>query len=257
MDKFLTVGNGGLPFVLDDFRWFLGQATGGNQGIYQSLNHILRAYGDDFIVQGVVASGITPNIAITEGWIMLAGELLKVDAQTGIDTTTEDSFTKVITFDTAGNKTFRNGALIDTFQQNRGVVNSLAGTLDFNGDRIGDKIAELLSLSWTNIDDFEADIQAGTPAPQVRKVNDNNIQLRGEIERTTQATIVGSAHIATLPAGFFPSVTRFFKILTLESANNIGIAEINSSGELRLRGDLTPITISTVGLFLDDITLSL
>jgi len=97
-DRLLTTGTGGFPLVLDDLRFFLGQATSGNHGIYQMLNNSLREYGDNFIVQGVVNSGTTPNIAITEGWIMLAGELVKVDAQTGIDTTSEDSFTKVITF---------------------------------------------------------------------------------------------------------------------------------------------------------------
>lgn len=138
MDKFITTGNGGNPIVLDDVRFFLGQIVSGNHGIYQALNNMLRGYGDNFIVQGVVASGVTPNIAITEGWIMLAGELLKVDAQTGIDTTSEDSFTKVSTFNAAGNKTFRNGAIIDTYEQNRGVVNSLAGTLDFDGNTFAD-----------------------------------------------------------------------------------------------------------------------
>jgi len=133
MDRFITLNNGGLPFVLNDFRWFLGQIVAGNEGLYQALDNHLRGFGDNFIVQGVVTSGTTPNIAITEGWIMLDGELLKVDAQTGIDTTSEDSFTKVSTFDTTGNKTFRNAANIDTYEKNRGVVNVLAGSLAFNG----------------------------------------------------------------------------------------------------------------------------
>lgn len=138
MDRFITTGNGGNPVVLDDLRWFLGQAAAGNHAIYQALDNMLRGFGDNFIVQGVVASGVTPNIAITEGWIMLAGELLKVDAQTGIDTTSEDSFTKVSTFNSTGQKTFRNAAVIDTYEENRGVVNSLAGTLDYNGNTLSD-----------------------------------------------------------------------------------------------------------------------
>lgn len=255
-DRFITTGNGGNPIVLDDVRWLLGQATSGNHGIYQMLNNSLREYGDNFIVQGVVASGTTPNIAITEGWIMLAGELVKVDAQTGIDTSTEDSFSKVITFDSAGLKTFRNAATVNTYQKNRGVVDTLAGTLDYNGARIGDKISSLLSESWTNIDDYQSDYTDGSVSPQVRKVNDNNIQLRGRVNKTAGATILASSHILTLPTGFFPGVTRFFKIFSLETTNNISFAEINPSGELRLRGDLSNILVSANGIILDDITIS-
>ena len=257
MDKFLTIGNGGLPLVLDDFRFFLGQTTGGNHGIYQVLNNILREYGSDFIVQGVVNSGVTPNIAITEGWIMLAGELVKVDAQTSIDTSTEDSFTKVITFNSAGNKTFRNAANIDTFQQNRGVVNVLAGALKFNGDRIGDKIAQLLSLAWTDIDDFESGFLGGFVDPQIRKVNDNNIQLRGVVKKTLGITTGSNIHVFTLPTGFFPAENRFSNIISFETANNRSIVEINTSGEFRIRGDLQNLTVSGNGISLDNITVSL
>lgn len=148
-DRLITTGNGGHPWVLNDFRWALGQIAAGNQGIYQAINNMLRGFGDNFIVQGVVASGTTPNIAITEGWIMLAGELLKVDAQTGIDTTSEDSFTKVTTNDTTGAKTYLNGATVQTYQKNRGVVDSLAGTLDYNGNTLSD-LRSIADVSGTD-----------------------------------------------------------------------------------------------------------
>ena len=96
MDKLKTISTGGFPFVLDDIRQFLGRLSG-SQGIYQAFNNLLRGFGDNFIVQGVVASGSSPSVAITEGWVLLNGELIKVDAQTGINTTTNNKFVKVTT----------------------------------------------------------------------------------------------------------------------------------------------------------------
>ena len=132
MDKFKTIGLGGLPLVLDDLRWFFGRLGSPNEGIYQAFNNLLRGFGDNFIVQGVVASGSSPNVAITEGWVLLDGELIKVDAQTGIDTTTDNKFVKVTTFDSRGNKTFQNATVEDTYEKNRAVVQGTTGNLDFD-----------------------------------------------------------------------------------------------------------------------------
>ena len=132
MDKLKTTGIGGFPFILDDIRQFLGRLTSpANHGIYQALNNLLRGFGEDFIVQGVVASGSSPNIAITEGWVILAGELIKVDAQTGIST--NNTFVKVTTFDSRGNKDFQNGTTNDTYEKNRALATGTGGNLAFDG----------------------------------------------------------------------------------------------------------------------------
>ncbi len=134
--------------TLDDFRFFLGRLTAPNHGIYQAFNNILRGYGDDFIVQGCIASGAVGTTSITEGWIMLAGELMKVDAQGPFDSATENTFTKVTTFDSRGNKDFQNGSNDDTYEQNRGVISGSAGTLRFDGDRFAElNIAETLDAA--------------------------------------------------------------------------------------------------------------
>ncbi len=137
MDKLKTSAVGGFPFVLDDIRQFLGRLSG-SQGIYQAFNNLLRGFGDNFIVQGAVASGSSPNVAITEGWVILDGELVKVDAQTGINTSTDNKFVKVTTFDSRGNKAFQNGSIEDTYEKNRAVVQGTTGNLDFDGDTFSD-----------------------------------------------------------------------------------------------------------------------
>lgn len=146
MNNFITHNNGGLPLVLDDVRWFLGQldsdstVDSSGAGIYQALNNLLRTFGDNFIVQGCVFS----SPAMTEGWIMLDGELLKVDANADIGANTH--FSKVTTYDSAGNKTFQNATSIDTYAKYRGVVNAGSGNLEYNGDTILDVVKEGIEL---------------------------------------------------------------------------------------------------------------
>lgn len=137
MDKLKTSALGGFPFVLDDIRQLLGRLTSpANHGIYQAFNNILGGFGTDFIVQGCVVSGSTGAFSITEGWILLSGELIKVDAQGPFDEAVNGTFTKVTTFDSRGNKEFLNGSIADTYEKNRGVISGVAGTLAFDGNTL-------------------------------------------------------------------------------------------------------------------------
>ena len=191
MNKLKTTGLGGFPFVLDDIRQFLGRLSG-SEGIYQAFNNILGGFGDNFIVQGVVASGSSPNVAITEGWLLLDGEFIKVDAQTGIDTTTDNKFVKKTTFDPRGNKTFQNGTIEDTYEINRAVVEGTSGNLAFDGDAIGIWQEEDFDAS-----DFTSDVGTWT-------VTDPNTEIRtfllGKL-MTVNITIIASI-IAAGPTGF-------------------------------------------------------
>jgi len=140
LNKLLTNNTkvGGFPLVLDDLRWFLGQLTAPNQqGIYQAFNNLLRGFGDDFIIQGCVLGGVSGAFTLTEGWILLDGELLKVDAQAAFDQAINNTFVKVTTFDSRGNKTFQNAAIEDTYEKNRANISGSSGNLSFIGDKLG------------------------------------------------------------------------------------------------------------------------
>ncbi len=133
MNKFITTDNGGLPLVLDDIRWFMGQNSTLPAGVYQAFNGLLLTFGTDFIISGCEnPSGNTINA----GWIMLGSEILRVDAHSKSDT----YYAKVTTNDATGNKTFQSGSLVDTYQKNRGVVNAASGNLAFNGLRLEDVV---------------------------------------------------------------------------------------------------------------------
>ena len=137
MDKFKTFpAVGGLPLVLDDLRWFFGRLGTPNEGMYQAFNNLLRGFGNNLIVQGITVAGSSPTLAISEGWVILNGELLKVDNQFNINTSTDNTFVKVTTFDSRGNKQFQNGSTSDTYEKNRAVVQGTAGSLRFDGDTL-------------------------------------------------------------------------------------------------------------------------
>ncbi len=148
MDKLKTTNVGGFPLVLDDLRWFFGRLGAPNDGIYQAFNNILRGYGDDFIVQGCIEGGAPGAITLTEGWVMLGGELIKVDAQAAFDEATENTFVKATTFDSRGLKAFQNGSSDDTYEKNRASISGSGGSLAFNGIRFAEmNVAETLNAS--------------------------------------------------------------------------------------------------------------
>ena len=122
MDKLvLPIPSNGFPFNNDDIRFFLGIAPY-SDGIYQALEGILAAYSSNMIVSGCGVSGSD----IAEGWVMLGGELIKVDAHTS----TDDYFEKVTTYNATGNKQTQTGGLEDSYQQNRATASASSGTLE-------------------------------------------------------------------------------------------------------------------------------
>jgi len=84
-----------------------------------------------------VVSGSNPTKSLTEGWIYLGGELLKVDAISAtLDTATNDFYEKVPTFDVTGDKTAQNGTAIQAYQKNRGTITTNSGNLASEGLRL-------------------------------------------------------------------------------------------------------------------------
>lgn len=157
MNRFKTKTlNGGLPFLLNDLRWILGQEGYATAGLYKVLEGYLNSFGTDFIISGCVAAG-APG-AITEGWIFLGGEIIKVDAHTGTDVYYE----KITdTYHADGNKTFQDGTTNNTYQKIRAKCTAVAGVLKYNGDtwdkKINDKFGTRLLRKVIEIGDWDMD----------------------------------------------------------------------------------------------------
>ena len=183
MDKFIKTDTGGLPLRLDDFIWEQGELDASNYGIYQALQAQLNRYGTDYIVEGCSYSA--PNL--TSGWIMLGGELLRVDAQVG----TDNYFSKVSTFDARGDKTFKDSSSQSTYQVNRGVLNAASGSLNITtAERLPDKIVQDIAANTT--EQFAA---SNIPNLDASKINSGTFASARIPQATT--TLLGGAELAT------------------------------------------------------------
>ena len=158
MNIFKTTDNGGLPFVLDDIRFeqeavreaFFGLTT--SWGITQADSYVLNG--------AVVTAGGGGTYDITEGFIVLAGEIFKVDTQT----TASVPFGQFLqweieeTNDPAGLKTFFSAASFDTYTIRRLKANVVGIVTTLNAlttKTIHQKIAAntaVINGVWTNYD---------------------------------------------------------------------------------------------------------
>lgn len=212
MDKFITTDNGGTPHVLDDFRWFMGQESG-SEAIYQFLNDLFGDISDNIILSGCDVSGSS----VTAGWIVLDGEVLKVDAHTKSD----DYFVKVTTYDSSGDKTQQSGATAQTYQKNRATLTASSGNLIYTGE----KLIQDLWISETSLDN------SWIGAVYYLRDMLGFIHLRGLASSAGGASAGNS--IFTLPSGYRPVSDSYFQVASASTSSSYtGKLIINTSGEI-------------------------
>lgn len=112
--------NGGFPFVLDDLRF-------ADASIRKALTDLvigLNGGGLDCIVLGVEVTGPGALQDVSAGLLLVDGELIQVDAHTvgTIDIADYQKITIVETADAAGNKTFEDTNVHDTYIKRRVVL---------------------------------------------------------------------------------------------------------------------------------------
>jgi hypothetical protein len=117
MDKKLTF-TGGEPLINFDDILRTPNAT------RDAFIEVFRAFGDNYIIQG-----ITGDPSITAGYVMLDGEILKVDAHTKTGT----HFAKVTTYEAGGDKIFNDSIPRQTWQKNRATITAGSGSLAYSG----------------------------------------------------------------------------------------------------------------------------
>jgi hypothetical protein len=126
LNRFIVDNLGGLPLKLDDFRFF-------DTAYRDAFNNTLIGFGTDFIVDGCTVSGGL----VSAGYIMLNGELLKVDQHL---LQGNGFFQKLTTFDPNGYKAFKDGPSYNTYEVNRGIAIANSGTLSINSPHLVDLI---------------------------------------------------------------------------------------------------------------------
>jgi hypothetical protein len=248
MNKLLTNFNGGFPLTLDDIRW--------NDDAYRyAFNNLLNAFytgaTPNFIVSGCEVSALQSpqnGIHITEGLVYIEGELLQVDAHDVIyDGHDLYAFQKSVTYDSAGNKVFKDASSQQTYQVNGGVaVNTevvLPAMLDVNADHLTDRIKALWTTEidvitdyldailgvWTtvtpyNANDFSA--SAGTWNP-----GDINETIRYKANGKTMTIDIRMGEHGNLTTGTGDKITFKIKIPATAAASNRSNGILNCSYE--------------------------
>lgn len=137
---------GGEPDINADDLMRNSQAN--NRAFQNILKAWLIGYNENFIISGCVptiTAGV--NISVTEGYIFLNGEIMRVDAQTVAAGLTDFYYyEKAVTYDSNGTKVFNDAVTHETWQKNRGVLINTAtkpvptDKLDAEGDNWSDKL---------------------------------------------------------------------------------------------------------------------
>jgi hypothetical protein len=165
-----TTDTGGMPLESDDWRWEM-------EGIRHALAQLGRSVGDNYIVFGCEESGGT----ISAGYIMLDGELLRVDAHVK----TDDYYEKVSTNDVTGQETFLDTNVYNTYVKYRATSTASSGNLAYNGLQMGSAFSTKLLTNAA-----VAAAADWTTSSLFRNVGaDNMLHLWGEAEYTAAATL--------------------------------------------------------------------
>ena len=199
MDKRLKYAGGEIEISSDE----INRMPESNQGAIFGINKGLTATGQDMIASGVFAiinAGV--DAVVQEGFVVLDGETLKVDAQTVLRTEGTDiyQFQKVTTYPSDGVRNFRDNTSHNVYEKNRAVVVNVAAitTLSVIGDTLIDKLKELIRIQsdWNQANAAEPDYIKNKP-------NVLNVLLQGKVDGIE----VGSGGAVGAVSGGITSVT--------------------------------------------------
>ena len=157
MNKLITTDLGGFPFVLDDIRFE-------QDAVRNAFYGILTAWGitddESFILSGCEVTTGGGNYNVAAGYVVLSGEVFKVDAHSVAIVGGQTYFWQISeTNDPAGLKVFEAGPSYNTYKVRKAVVIGSIGTpvsyLPMLAPTIHEKITEKTAASrgtWAAFD---------------------------------------------------------------------------------------------------------
>ncbi len=246
MNRLVTTDLGGFPAFLNDIRYL-------DDAIREVLTGNALAWGDPagyYILQGcektdIVGPGGIPQYQIAAGYVVLAGEVYRVNPHVVSALLPTPGFTYhwvvVESFAPDGDKTFKDGSSHQTHLNRRAKV-VLAATpatsLGMEGIRLENLIArQVLTLAEVEqVDWVNPTLAAGwafTPPGrqpfQYRVRRDGSIELRGHVRQLT-----GSGAFVTLPVA--PAASRRL-ICSSQAGGAWGVCHVEwepGTGDLKL-----------------------
>jgi len=218
MDTKLMFPGGEPDMVEEDF---MRMQLSNRDFIQESLGDF--SFDFNFIISGCVPTLTSSQITVTEGYIMLRGDILKVDAHTVLDTEGDNryKYKKVTTYESGGDKTYVNGVSHQTWKKERGVLESTKNTLNTNfnllfwlAPRFFESDSHLISI----INGFNGKIE-------LKYIAGAQLQIRGKIRRDSSSGAGHGVFTAKVPEEY--SSVSDFKMIATSSTGKTALIIFN------------------------------
>lgn len=274
MDKFINTSNGGISLVNNDFRWSDESIRDFIDNHLSDLAVTIGSNGN-FYLSGVNISYSAPNYIITEGYVYINGEIVKVDAQTCnplfLLPTEEYRFEVVETYDTTGAKVTLSGTNINTYKKRRAVPtivttaspltsSQLVFAVTASQERLQEKIDKLLgSVTYTE-HNYIADGEKITDSidaldVQLKDVSDNVSTNLLKIKTFSGTWDMDTDATKVITDSFFNANFLNIKSVNVSIIDNSNteirplnsIADTSGAGAI-INGGVTGITSAAMGL---------
>jgi|GEM_PF-4828522 len=241
MNKLHTDINGGFPFSLDDLRWI-------DESIRDSIKGFMSTFGiadtEAFILSGLVYTDNGTSFSLTEGYVVIEGEVCHFQAQTINNPPSGQAayFEIDVTYDPTRLVTFENGMSHDVYEVRKAKL--ITGSDTTTGVTFYDDTKRIFDIIRENLPEL-ANIPSNTS-----DINGNKSDITLLISNYAQlaADLIGVN--TTLAVNATETVLGRIKIAT-QTETNAGTDDTKAITPLKLKGVQASVTQVGVTKFAD------
>ncbi|HSW64991.1 MAG TPA: hypothetical protein VLH56_17015, partial [Dissulfurispiraceae bacterium] len=224
MKKLITNINGGMPDLLDNFRWH-------EAGVIESIEAICRAMAvsrNTYRLFGAVVTRVSTSVSVTKGVIYHNGELFNVEPASFTAPATDTLYwERADHYDPTGQLTFQNAQQHNVYLDRRLVLRHVSGSLPPTAiiannmlfplrDALQDGLLQFVSQTEKNLWNNKASTDLANDLSDGLMSSDDKIKLDGVAENANNYI-----HPATHPASMIvtSSTLRFVTEAERRQAN--------------------------------------
>lgn len=224
MNELKTDIDGGFPVVLDDMRWVTGTTRDAFKAIFEPYN---LGANYPIILSGCSRSIANNTVTITEGYVLINGEPLKVDEHSFPYVGSNAEYWDVeTTLDANGEKDFQDLQTHQTYLVRRGVVKSAAalpvGYYEYSTTKtyLQHVYGGLPFDAWTPVPMSVDLVYTVQEAVKVYKDLEGFVHIKGYIDGISYPQS-GNYHFGQLPVGYRPLESIDFVLRTFDSSYTV------------------------------------